>query len=75
MQRVCEAVISADNFAFIDNIWADGSPGYDASKDLRKAKDCIRDPAHLQAALGYYWGQFDPTRFGSPDWFAGQAAA
>jgi pimeloyl-ACP methyl ester carboxylesterase len=75
MQRVCEEVISADNFAFIDNIWADWSPGYDAAEDLPKVKDCIREPAHFQAALGYYWGQFDPTRFGSPDWAAEQAAA
>ncbi|MDT7697828.1 MAG: hypothetical protein QOJ30_153 [Pseudonocardiales bacterium] len=75
MQRVAEDVISADDFAFIDHIWADWSPGYDASEDLPLMKDCIRDPAHFQAALGYYWGQFDPTRFGSPEWAAEQAAA
>jgi len=28
-----------------------------------------------QAALGYYWGQFDPNRFGSEEWAAEQAAA
>ena len=75
MQRVCEQVISADDFAFIDRIWADWSPGYDASEDLPKVKECIREPEHFQAALGYYWGQFDPTRFGSPEWAAEQAAA
>jgi pimeloyl-ACP methyl ester carboxylesterase len=75
MQRVCEDVISADNFAFIDRIWADWSPGYDASEDLPKVKECIRDPAHFRAALGYYWGQFDPDRFGSEEWAAEQAAA
>jgi pimeloyl-ACP methyl ester carboxylesterase len=74
-QRVIEEIISADDFAFIDNIWADWSPGYDASEDLPLVKDGIRDPGHLRAALGYYWGQFDPTRFGSPEWAAGQAAA
>ena len=61
--------------AFIDRIWADWSPGYDASEDLPKVKECIREPEHFQAALGYYWGQFDPTRFGSPEWAAEQAAA
>jgi pimeloyl-ACP methyl ester carboxylesterase len=75
MQRACEDVIASDDFAFIDNIWGDWSPGYDASDDLPKFKDCVREPVHLQAALGYYWGQFDPTRFGSPDWVAEQAAA
>jgi pimeloyl-ACP methyl ester carboxylesterase len=74
-QRVCEDVIRADDFAFIDRIWADWSPGYDASEDLPKVKDCIRDPAHFKAALGYYWGQFDPNRFGSEEWAAEQAAA
>jgi pimeloyl-ACP methyl ester carboxylesterase len=68
-------VISADNFAFIDRIWADWSPGYDASEDLPKVKECIREPAHFRAALGYYWGQFDPNRFGSEEWAAEQAAA
>ena len=75
MERVSEAVISADNFAFIDRIWEDWSPGYDASEDLPKVKECIRDPAHFKAALGYYRGQFDPTRFGSEEWAAEQAAA
>jgi hypothetical protein len=68
-------VIRADDFAFIDRIWADWSPGYDASEDLPKVKECIRDPAHFKAALGYYWGQFDPNRFGSEEWAAEQAAA
>jgi pimeloyl-ACP methyl ester carboxylesterase len=75
MQQVAEDVIRADDFAFIDRIWADWSPGYDASEDLPKVKDCIRQPEHFQAALGYYWGQFDPARFGSPEWAAEQAAA
>jgi pimeloyl-ACP methyl ester carboxylesterase len=75
LQHVVEASISDDDFAFIDRIWGDWSPGYDASEDLPLVKDCIRDPRHLQAALGYYWGQFDPTRFGSPDWADEQKAA
>jgi pimeloyl-ACP methyl ester carboxylesterase len=75
MQRVAEDVIRADDFAFIDHIWADWSPGYDASEDLPPVKDCIRKPAYFEAALGYYWGQFDPTRFGSPSWAEEQAAA
>jgi pimeloyl-ACP methyl ester carboxylesterase len=75
LQHVVEASISADDFAFIDRIWGDWSPGYDAAEDLPLVKACIREPAYLQAALGYYWGQFDPTRFGSPEWAAEQQAA
>jgi pimeloyl-ACP methyl ester carboxylesterase len=75
MQRVAEDVIRADDFAFIDHVWNDWSPGYDATEDLALMKECIREPAHFEAALGYYWGQFDPTRFGSPSWAEEQGAA
>jgi pimeloyl-ACP methyl ester carboxylesterase len=75
MQEVIEDLISADNFAFIDNIWADWSPGYDAKEDLPHVKECLSDRPHLETALGYYWGQFDPVRFGSPTWLEEQRAA
>jgi pimeloyl-ACP methyl ester carboxylesterase len=38
-------------------------------------RDAPGDPDNLWAGLGYYWGQFDPTRFGSPEWAAEQASA
>jgi pimeloyl-ACP methyl ester carboxylesterase len=75
MQRVVEASISANDFEFIDRIWGDWSPGYDASEDLPLVKDCIRDPAYLRTALGYYWALFDPTRFGTPEWAEEQTVA
>lgn len=75
MQEVSADVVSANNFEFIDNIWADWSPGYDASEDLPLVKECLRDPAHFNTAMGYYWGQFDPVRFGSKVWSEEQAAA
>jgi pimeloyl-ACP methyl ester carboxylesterase len=49
-----DMVVSAGDFAFIDMIWADWSPGYDAAEDLAHVKDALRDPANLAAALGYY---------------------
>jgi pimeloyl-ACP methyl ester carboxylesterase len=75
MQEVSGDVVSANNFEFIDNIWADWSPGYDASEDLPLVKECLRNPEHFQTAMGYYWGQFDPVRFGSPVWLEEQEAA
>jgi hypothetical protein len=54
LQRIIEGSIAANDFEFIDRIWGDWSPGYDASEDLPLVKDRIRDPAHLQTALGYY---------------------
>ena len=75
MQEVAEDVISAEDFAFIDRIWGDWSPGYDATEDLPRVKECVRDPAHFHTALGYYWGQFDPPYMGSATWAAEQEAA
>jgi pimeloyl-ACP methyl ester carboxylesterase len=49
-----DIVVPMDDLAFIDGLWADWSPGYDATEDLRLLKDCLRSPENLQAALGYY---------------------
>ena len=51
---LAEAVVAADDLAFIDGLWAEWSPGYDASTDLGFIKDSLRAPANLTAALGYY---------------------
>jgi pimeloyl-ACP methyl ester carboxylesterase len=75
MREVAEETVSADNFAFIDGIWADWSPGYDATEDLPYVKECLGDPAHFQTAMGYYWAQFDPARMGPAEWTEEQEAA
>lgn len=51
---LADLVVPADDLAFIDMIWDDWSPGYDASHDLPLVKDALRDPANLTAAIGYY---------------------
>ncbi len=51
---LAEMAVAQDDLAFIDRLWADWSPGYDASADLPHVKDALRDPANLAAALGYY---------------------
>ncbi len=38
----------------IRRLWADWSPGYDASADLPAVLDAIADPAHRRAVIGYY---------------------
>lgn len=75
MQRVIEDRIRQDDFAFIRDIWGDWSPGFEAKEEVAHVAEALADADHLRAALGYYWGQFDPTRFGSPEWAAEQAAA
>jgi pimeloyl-ACP methyl ester carboxylesterase len=49
-----EAVVGAGDMAFFDRLWADWSPGYDATADLRHAKECLREPDNRAAAIGYY---------------------
>lgn len=51
---LADMVVPADDFAFIDMIWRDWSPGHDASADLVHVKDALREPEHTAAALGYY---------------------
>jgi pimeloyl-ACP methyl ester carboxylesterase len=53
-------IVLAHDLAFLDSLWADWSPGYDAKEDLARAKECLRNPANLQAALGYYRAYFEP---------------
>lgn len=53
-QPGAEHLVAADDMAFIDRLWAEWSPGYDAAEDLALAKDCIRERDHLAAAIGYY---------------------
>jgi pimeloyl-ACP methyl ester carboxylesterase len=49
-----DMVVPADDLAFIDGLWADWSPGHDATEDLALLKPSLRDAANLGAALGYY---------------------
>lgn len=49
-----DIVVPANDLAFIDMLWADWSPGFDGSDYVARVKDCLRDPANLAAALGYY---------------------
>jgi pimeloyl-ACP methyl ester carboxylesterase len=47
-------VVPMDDFAYLERLWADWSPGHDAAEDLAHVKDALRDPSNLAAALGYY---------------------
>ena len=72
---IAESIVGANDLAFLDGLWADWSPGYDATYDVARVKECLRDPANLRAAMGYYRACFDPARFGSPEWTEEQGAA
>ncbi len=51
---LADIVVGMDDLSFIDRLWADWSPHYDATDDLVGVKNALRDPANLAAALGYY---------------------
>jgi pimeloyl-ACP methyl ester carboxylesterase len=49
-----DAVVAANRMAFLDRLWADWSPGYDARDALTYVKACLAKPENLAAAIGYY---------------------
>lgn len=51
---LADLVVGANNHAFIEMLWRDWSPSYDASFDLESIRKSLADPKNLQAALGYY---------------------
>ena len=51
---LADLVVGANNHAFIEMLWRDWSPNYEASDDLEFVKRSLADPKNLRAALGYY---------------------
>jgi len=49
-----DALVASDAMSFLDRLWHDWSPGYDAGEDLARVKESLREPANLAAAIGYY---------------------
>ena len=49
-----EEVVASDEMSFLDRLWLDWSPGYQPGEHLTQVKQCLREPANLAAAIGYY---------------------
>jgi len=49
-----EALVAADGMSFVDRLWREWSPGFDAGEHLALVKESLADPANLAAAIGYY---------------------
>jgi pimeloyl-ACP methyl ester carboxylesterase len=60
LSPLAEMALPLDDFAFIDGLWADWSPGYDGSWDVARVKESIGDPAHITAAISYYRALYQP---------------
>jgi pimeloyl-ACP methyl ester carboxylesterase len=52
--RLAEIVVASDGLSFLDKLWRDWSPGYQPGEHLARVKECLREPANLAAAIGYY---------------------
>lgn len=54
-----EMAVQAEDFAFIDKLWREWSPGYRAPESFMRAlKDTLGSPGSLEAAIGYYRATF-----------------
>src|SRR5436190_20630201 len=49
---LADMVVGMNDLEFIDRLWADWSPGYDATDDLPRVKASLMKPENLAAALG-----------------------
>ena len=56
---LAEMLVARDDLAFLDKLWRDWSPGFQPGEHLARVKDCLRQPANLAAALGYYRAAVD----------------
>ena len=68
---MAEAIVAKDGMSFLDRLWLDWSPGYDASTHLIAVKESLRHPANLTAALSYYRPTVS-TRYAQQQMAAGQ---
>ena len=57
-----EAVIVANDFAFIDYLWNYWSPGHQDAAHIAQVKRMLALPGALSAALAYYRALFDPAK-------------
>ena len=59
---IAEAAVSFNDFAFLEKVWADWSPGWKwAPEDMEALKRCFRAKGTLEAAIGYYRATLGPA--------------
>ncbi len=59
---LAEAAVGQDDFAFLERLWRDWSPGWQwPAEEMTALKETFRQPGVLEAALGYYRAAFNPA--------------
>jgi pimeloyl-ACP methyl ester carboxylesterase len=56
---LAEVALPLHDWSFVDRLWADWSPGYDAAWDVARVKESIGSPERMLAAIGYYRAMYD----------------
>ncbi|MGH9272197.1 MAG: alpha/beta fold hydrolase [Ilumatobacteraceae bacterium] len=51
---LADLLLGANDFALVERLWAQWSPGYDATEDVVAVRASLADTANVLAALGYY---------------------
>lgn len=51
---LADLVVPANDYAFIERLWSQWSPGYDAASDVAHVRTSLAEPANVLAALTYY---------------------
>jgi len=58
---IAEMAVALNDFAFLEKIWADWSPGWKwTPEEMEALKRCFRASGTLTAALGYYRATLGP---------------
>lgn len=59
---LAEEAVRHNDFAFLEQMWADWSPGWKwAREDMAALKECFRKPGTVEAAIGYYRATLGPV--------------
>ncbi|MFZ5755985.1 MAG: alpha/beta fold hydrolase [Pseudomonadota bacterium] len=60
LRGLADRVLARNDFAFVDKLWRDWSPGWDRPQaTMERVKETFRQPGVPRAALGYYRCLFD----------------
>lgn len=60
LRGIADRKVAADDFAFLERLWCDWSPGWQfQAESMAALKETFRRPGVVQGALGYYRAAFD----------------
>ena len=57
---LADFVVPMNDMELIARLWADWSPGYDASQDVDFVRAALAEPERMAAAIGYYRAMLNP---------------